>query len=455
MIRRHEPPQPGWTVRRSLRVPRRIALFVLLVPLVSGLVVSAPPAAVRGDDLSNALAQQKTLAQQLKNQQAQVAQLATMQNTLKNEIASTRQALGEVNANLATVTQQVQDMTDRIAGVQATYTGLVSQLASLDAQLASLQVEESAKMVELGQRQALLADHIRNAYDADRTSLLETFLTGATFTDALTEAAAFLDIGQEDKVLAEAIVQDQQTLAVMHQTVLQTRNQDDQLRLATAAQKRQLDHDLAALNFARAQLKVLQARTAQALAAQKAAYAAAARNGALTAAALARTERARADLATKIQQLVAAQQSQGNIPSQYNGTLKWPMAGTVSQEFGCTGVIWEPPLGSCDHFHQGIDIVAPYGTPIIASGDGQVLYCGWNYADGADPAWIVVIAHGGGLVTWYAHMQDMIPPGIRQGTTVVAGQVIGYEGDTGHSTGAHLHWAVMLNNTFVNPRLFL
>lgn len=420
---------------------------------MTGAVASVPPATVRGDDLSAAIAQQKSLAQQLKNQQARVAQLASLQNSLQGQIASTRQALGQVNANLATVAQQVQDMTDRIAGVQATYTGLVAQLAGLDAQLASLQVEETAKKSELGQRQALLADHIRSAYDADRTSLLETFLTGATFTDALTEAAAFLDIGQEDKILAEAIVQDQQTLAVMHQNVQQTRNQDDQLRLTTAAQKRQLDRDLADLNFAKAQLKALQVRTAQALAAQRAAYAAAARNGALTAAAIARTEQARSNLAAKIQQLVAAQQAQGNIPSQYNGTLKWPMAGTVSQEFGCTGVIWEPPLGSCAHFHQGIDIVAPYGTPIIASGDGQVVYCGWNYADGVDPAWIVIIAHSGSLQTWYAHMIPGCP--FPTGTSVQAGQVIGHEGDTGHSTGAHLHWAVMLNSTFVNPRLFL
>jgi hypothetical protein len=101
----------------------------------------------------------------------------------------------------------------------------------------------------------------------------------------------------------------------------------------------------------------------------------------------------------------------GNIPSAYNGTLSWPMSGDVSQNFGCTGFSWEPPLGSCAHFHRGIDIVAPSGTPVKAAGAGTVVYIGWNYADGADPAWIVIIAHSEGLQTWYAHMQPRYPGG--------------------------------------------
>ena len=82
-------------------------------------------------------------------------------------------------------------------------------------------------------------------------------------------------------------------------------------------------------------------------------------------------------------------------------------------------------------------------------------YIGWNYADGSDPAWIVIVAHSEGLQTWYAHMRPAYPGGIKAGSRVSAGQVIGYEGNTGHSTGAHLHWAVRYKGTFVNPRLFL
>ncbi len=139
-----------------------------------------------------------------------------------------------------------------------------------------------------------------------------------------------------------------------------------------------------------------------------------------------------------------------------SGGFRWPMNGRVSQEFGCTGFGWEPPLGSCAHFHRGIDIVAPAGTAIRAAGPGTVVFVGYNpYDRPSDPAWIVILSHPNGLTTWYAHMQPRIPAGISTGASVSAGQVVGYEGNTGNSTGPHLHWAVLNGSTFVNPRLYL
>ena len=81
------------------------------------------------------------------------------------------------------------------------------------------------------------------------------------------------------------------------------------------------------------------------------------------------------------------------------------------------------------------------------------MVCGWNWADGSDPAWIVVIAHSGNLRSWYAHMQPGCPAKV--GESVKSGERIGTQGNTGNSTGAHLHWMVEMNGRFVNPRLFL
>jgi murein DD-endopeptidase MepM/ murein hydrolase activator NlpD len=134
--------------------------------------------------------------------------------------------------------------------------------------------------------------------------------------------------------------------------------------------------------------------------------------------------------------------------------MRWPMDSfNVSGDFGCSSFAYYAPGNGCAHFHNGIDLVAPYGTKIKAAAPGTVVYVGWNWADGADPAWIVVIAHSGSLKTWYAHMQPKRPVSV--GQTVKKGDVIGYEGSTGNSTGAHLHWMVELNGNFVNPRLFL
>ena len=159
-------------------------------------------------------------------------------------------------------------------------------------------------------------------------------------------------------------------------------------------------------------------------------------------------------LQSRIEALIRKQVARGNIPSKFNGTMRWPMDSfTVSGEYGCSSFEYYAPGHGCAHFHNGIDLVGPYGAPIRASAGGQVVYVGWNWADGSDPAWIVVIAHAGNLRTWYAHMQPKRPVDV--GQSVRKGQVIGYEGSTGHATGAHLHWMVELNDDFVNPRLFL
>jgi murein DD-endopeptidase MepM/ murein hydrolase activator NlpD len=445
--RHHTPATPS--PRRSTR---RLLLLVVLVPLLSGAFV-APTTRVAGDELSDAVAKQKAIERQVARQKSQVAELSALQSQVANEIAQTRSALAGINADLGVVRAQIASMVKQVNAVRAKYDTLIAQLKELDAQLARVVADEAAKRQELGERRALLADRLRNAYDTDRTSLLETFLSGASFTDVLTQVSYYLDVSEQDKALAEQIMGDQETLASLHQTVVDTRVNTDELRKETAVQKRALDGQLKALKQAQAALRQLEIRTARVLALQKAAYAAAARNKAALKKSLARAASAQRSLARKIDSIVRSQLSSGRIPSVYNGTLNWPMGGTVSQNFGCTGMTWEPPLGDCAHFHQGIDVVAPYGTAIHASGAGRVAYIGWNWADGADPAWIVIVAHSGSLETWYAHMQPRYP--VSLGDWVNAGQVVGYEGNTGHSTGAHLHWAVRNNGIFVNPRFFI
>ena len=415
----------------------------------------ATPAGVRADELSDARARAAQLKKDIAAQKDQVAKLNALQIDLADAIKGTTTQLKGINADLTAVKAKIASMQDKIDVIKADYADLVGQVQGLDATLMVVAAREEAKRGQLAEREALLAERVRSAYDTNRTSLLESFLSGGTFTDLLSEMSDYIDVGEQDKALADQIAADQETLASLHQTTQDTRTRVDDLRQQTAAQKRALDRSLADLNAAKAQLKQLEKRVAASLLAQKRSYATLVRNKAAAAKALAKAAAAKTKLQSQIASLIARQMQSGSIPSAYNGTLQWPMSGDVTQPFGCTGFSWEPPYGDCPHYHQGIDIVAPYGTPVRASGDGTIVYIGWNYADGADPAWIVIIAHSQGLQTWYAHMSPRYPGGIHAGSTVRAGQVIGYEASTGHSTGAHLHWAVMLNGTFENPRLFL
>ncbi len=433
---------------------RRFLTALLIVPFMIGVlaVPAVAPSPVQGDELANAQAEQRAIEARIADQKKLIASLTTSQTQLAGRIAQTTSQLNGITDDLDATRRQVASIRADISTVQAEYQVLVSQLSDIDHQLQRIADMESAKRDELAQRKAELADRVRQAYDAERTSMLETLLSGASFTDMLAAMSNQLDAADQTRVLAQQIAADRATLLSLHQTVEVTRSETDTIRQQTAVQKQKLDLRLADLRSAQAKLTALEKAARAALAAQRSQYQKMASDKARLRSALAAASAAQKKLQARIDGLVAAQFAGGNVPSQYSGSLIWPMQGTVTQPFGCTGFSWEPPSGSCPHFHNGIDIVAAYGTPVRASGAGRVVYIGWNYADGADPAWIVIIAHSANLTTWYGHMQPRYP--IHAGDVVSQGQVIGYEGSTGRSTGAHLHWMVQLDGTFVNPRLF-
>ncbi len=122
-----------------------------------------------------------------------------------------------------------------------------------------------------------------------------------------------------------------------------------------------------------------------------------------------------------------------------DGELCWPLPGHtyISCHFGEVDA-----FGNAGH--RGTDIPAPEGTPILAAHSGTVLVSGWNDSYGNQ----VLLDNGAGLSTRYAHMTQTA---VTAGEVVTAGQVIGYVGSTGNSTGNHLHFEVMQNGVRMNP----
>lgn len=98
--------------------------------------------------------------------------------------------------------------------------------------------------------------------------------------------------------------------------------------------------------------------------------------------------------------------------------------------------------------HNGVDLGAPKGTPIIASRGGKITIATWNNSAG----YYVKIDHGDGFASVYMHMTHYI---VKKGDTVKAGQTIGYVGSTGTSTGNHLHFGIMYKGTYVNPAKYI
>ena len=119
----------------------------------------------------------------------------------------------------------------------------------------------------------------------------------------------------------------------------------------------------------------------------------------------------------------------------------WPTNGFISSGYGLR---WNGA-----EFHQGIDIAAEMGTPIVATADGVVTIAGWNAGGYGN---MVDIDHGSGVSTRYGHASAVV---VTAGQRVRRGQIIAYVGSTGHSTGPHLHYEVRLSGQPVNPSSYL
>lgn len=131
-------------------------------------------------------------------------------------------------------------------------------------------------------------------------------------------------------------------------------------------------------------------------------------------------------------------------PFMGTGRFTWPCAGVVTSAFGFR----HHPVLKRMIGHHGIDFGAYSGTPIHAADSGEVIYSGWYGGYGK----VVIIDHGGDLTTLYGHQSSYV---VEAGTRVKKGQLIGYVGSTGMSTGPHLHFEVRKNGTPINPMNYL
>src|SRR5690554_454925 len=127
----------------------------------------------------------------------------------------------------------------------------------------------------------------------------------------------------------------------------------------------------------------------------------------------------------------------------YTPTI-WPVYGRITSGFGYR----IHPISRKHDFHRGIDIAARKGTPIRAAAGGRIVRA--NFYGGY--GWTVIIDHGYGYRTLYAHNRNLV---VRQGQYVSKGQVVAYSGDSGNTTGPHLHYEVHVNGKPVNPTTYL
>lgn len=467
---------PGWECPLSLwrtcaddtqlmsATSRRPITARILIAILAGVVSLGAPLADPGvafatslsDQVAAARKRQKEIQSSLERQKELVSQLAREEAATRDALAQTADSLKEINADQVKVRERIERASEALARVEARHALLLSELRELDFTIGLLEQELASGQQDLESRRQALGQRLAEAYRTQNTSLLEQVLTADSFADVVSDTSAYLAYGEQDAQLAAAIAQDQQALDSLRLLTSSTRIRTDQLRRAAVDSAEQIAARKAELAKARAALARLEAKTKRLQERQRARFQTIARNKKAAQRLVARQAAEEARLRSRIAGLVreaqrrAAARAGGGSGS---GDLMWPARGYITQEYGCTGFSWEPPRGGCAHFHDGIDIAGPSGTPIRAAAAGVIAFVGWNTYSSYDPAFIVVMGHANGLETFYGHLLPRYA--VKAGQYVRKGQVIGYMGNTGYSTGTHLHWEVIRNGVQVNPRAYL
>jgi murein DD-endopeptidase MepM/ murein hydrolase activator NlpD len=440
-------------VRSGLPFRALVGLLALLVAF--SVPVAAPPGVEAGlsDAIDAARKRHKEIQASIDRQKGLVADLARDQDATRRAISDTDASLSEINTDQRKVRERIARAEAALKRVEARHAALMAELAELDWTIGLLEQELTSGQQDLEVRRQSLGQRLAEAYRTQNTSLLEQVLTAESFTDVVSDTSAYLAYGDQDARLAAEIASDQTALDSLRLLTSATRVRTDQLRRAAVDSANEITARKADLARERASLKRLESRTQRLKARQEAAFRRIAANKQQAARLLRQQAAAERQMERRIAGLVRAAQRRASARAGRDrpGGWSWPAAGTVTQEFGCTGFSWEPPRGDCAHFHDGIDIAGASGSPIRAPAAGVVAFVGWGY--GFDPAFMVVLGHAGGLESGYGHL--IARAVVRNGQFVKKGQVIGYMGNTGYSTGTHLHWEVKRNGVPLNPRSLL
>ena len=373
---------------------RRISLAVALAVgvLVPLSVIAAAPA--------------QDLQSQLQHKQAKLGQARSQDGVLTSTIQHYSQQIDSLVTQVAALRNREAVAQERLIAAEAQLEQARKRLAQLRARLAA-----AIKVFE---------ERLVAIYESSEPDMLTVILNSHGFDDLLTRVDYVNRLHEQDNQVVGQVrgLRDQ-----AHQTVITVRATRDQI----AAQKAEL------------------ARTRSSLEARERHLADARRKSADTRSRVRQLAADLSDHVEKLQSRIAQQLREAAGPTLPGGPIRagsgiliWPINGTITSPFG-------PRWGS---FHPGIDIGAPTGTPIRAAAAGTVVMASPNGGYGN----YTCISHGGGLSTCYAHQSSFATS---SGASVGQGQVIGYVGSTGFSTGPHLHFEVRVNGVPQDPLNYL
>jgi murein DD-endopeptidase MepM/ murein hydrolase activator NlpD len=391
-----------------------------LIAMLGGALITAFPSA--SATASSYSQRQEQLQELIQQKQSKLHSLNHQRSNLLDQIQASDVQLASIQRRMNALTAALADARGTLAQIDAHLNAVTVALQTKNAQL-------EATMGELAARQAAMNERVAEIYMGTPTS----------YTEALSEAQDFNDVVAANQFASSVIRADQATVTRLEQTEAKIAAQRGDI----SVQQAEL---VAARNSATVQAQKIASLTAQqsAVQAQEQQVRAlqhhyltlvnAQRNNYIRA-----INQLKAENAAITSLLLGAQRGQ-NVVQGVGGYLKWPVSGPITSPFG-----WRiHPIYHYRSFHTGIDIGVATGTIVKAARHGTVLFTGYDGAYGL----IVIIDHGGQLATVYAHLSRVF---VSKGEHVGTLSSIAASGNTGWSTGPHLHFEVRSQGVPVNP----
>lgn len=359
--------------------------------------------------------------------QSQIDALKSQQSSIAAQKDALKEKMSGLESDMGTYIEKKEALDDQNELARQEIELIDEQIALYEKLIEEKAKElEEAKKVEEEQEEELRV-RMRAMEENGNLSYISILFKSTSFTDFLAKIADINSMMESDKSLEEAYIAAREHVEEVKAEYEQTLQEQEDAKAEMQAKKAELEKQIAA---AEEVIKQLEAD----LESFKAEYDAN----------VAQEEAVQNQISQLENQLAQQNADNGTTPATGTGTYMWPVVGTskanVSSYYG-----WRThPIFGDQRFHSGIDISAGTGTTIVAADDGTVLTAVRSSSYGN----YVVISHGSGNSTLYAHMNSMA---VSAGQSVTKGQTIGYVGSTGWSTGPHCHFEVRAGGSRVDP----
>lgn len=351
----------------------------------------------------------------------ELSDLREEHNQLKEQIEQSNEELTQVQEDLSENLQQVQKLDEKIAGSEQEITKLNEKVENLKVELVNIETQLKEAEEKYEKQKELLEARLIAVYEAGDTQYLDVLLKSRSLSEFLSNYYLVTELASYDMELLEDTEQKKKVVDLAKQKLEKTKNElstslQTQTRTLKILQNTKTLRE-SYVNKLTDQEKEIQANIDE-------------------------YNRKYAEINSEILTLTGSLEDTEYI----GGILAWPVPGytKITSKYGMR----THPITGVYKLHTGVDISAPLGANFIAANDGVVIKAGYNGAYGN----MVIIDHGGGISTLYAHGSEIL---VKLGQTVTRNQPVLKIGSTGYSTGPHAHFEVRINGVVTDPMEYI